>query len=356
MSQLDARKLQLLEGFYRIIGNKSKYWEIRGNILKQYDPHGLFPESKEMAIEYGDLGESSDSVLKRSGKARYDVKIVFVTGIQKGEEKPLEFTSFGAITEEGRKAFFSGVREYEIERITQKEIEDIENDFDQIEAPPGPYTIQPDKQGKLVWLSGAPGMGKSTSAQYLAKDHGFVYYEADAFGLLQNPFNNLESDNPSLATSAQRVLRGPGAEERAEITRTAMPIFQKIFVGEMAALDHEAMGAYYAAMARDIKTQRGRIGGDWAVAHVVLYKEWRDIMREILGPDLIFINLKMSLEEKNKRLLKRHSGNKQVVELMENFDKLMSKNDSDMLQLEVTGEMTREEVVNLIRDTINNIN
>ena len=51
-------------------------------------------------------------------------------------------------------------------------------------------------------------MGKSTSAQYLAKDHGFVYYEADAFGLLQNPFNNLESDNPSLATSSQRVLRG----------------------------------------------------------------------------------------------------------------------------------------------------
>ena len=58
MSQLDTQKLQLLEGFYRIIGNKSKYWEIRGNIVKQYDPHGLFPESKEMAIEYGDLGKS----------------------------------------------------------------------------------------------------------------------------------------------------------------------------------------------------------------------------------------------------------------------------------------------------------
>ena len=62
--------------------------------------------------------------------------------------------------------------------------------------------------GKLVWLSGSPGMGKSTSAQYLAKDHGFVYYEADAFGLLLNPFNTLESDNPSLATSSQRVLKG----------------------------------------------------------------------------------------------------------------------------------------------------
>ena len=51
-------------------------------------------------------------------------------------------------------------------------------------------------------------MGKSTSAQYLAKDHGFVYYEGDAFRLLLNPFINLESENPSLATSSQRLLRG----------------------------------------------------------------------------------------------------------------------------------------------------
>lgn len=353
---MDKESFQKLEGFYRIIGNKSKYWEIRGNIVKQYDAHDLFPESNEMSIEYGDLGKSNESVQKRSGKSRYEAKITFVTGIKKGEDKPLEFTSFGAITEDGGKGFFSGVREYDIERVTQTEIEEIENDFDQIEAPPGPYTLQPHIQGKLVWLSGSPGMGKSTSAQYLAKDHGFVYYEADAFGLLLNPFNTLESDNPSLATSSQRVLKGPGAEERVKITRTAMPIFQKIFVGEMEALDMEAMGAYYAAMARDIKIQRERIGGDWAVAHVVLYKEWRDIMREILGPDLVFINLKMSREEKNKRLLKRHSGNEKVVEMMENFDNLMSKNDGDMLQLEVTGEMSRGEVVNMIRDILENVN
>ena len=76
------------------------------------------------------------------------MKITFVTGIKKGEEKPLEFTSYGAITEEGRKGFFSGVREYEIVRATQTEIEEIENDFDKIDAPPGPYTIQPHKQGR----------------------------------------------------------------------------------------------------------------------------------------------------------------------------------------------------------------
>ena len=54
---MDRESFQKLEGFYRIIGNKSKYWEIRGNIVKQYDAHDLFPESNEMSIEYGDLGK-----------------------------------------------------------------------------------------------------------------------------------------------------------------------------------------------------------------------------------------------------------------------------------------------------------
>ena len=34
----------------------------------------------------------------------------------------------------------------------------------------------------------------------------------------------------------------------------------------------------------------------------------------------------------------------------------MSKNDGDMLQLEVTGDMSREEVVNMIRDILENVN
>ena len=69
----------------------------------------------------------------------------------------------------------------ELEKITEEEFIFIENDNDPIEAPPGPYTIQPDVPGKILWLSGAPGMGKSTSAQMLGRDHGYVYYEADCF-------------------------------------------------------------------------------------------------------------------------------------------------------------------------------
>ena len=44
---------------------------------------------------------------------------------------------------------------------------------DPIEAPPARhYKIQPGYEGRLVWISGAPGLGKSTTAQLLARDHG----------------------------------------------------------------------------------------------------------------------------------------------------------------------------------------
>ena len=35
-----------------------------------------------------------------------------------------------------------------LEKITEEEKIAIENDFDPIEAPPGPYTVQPDVPGK----------------------------------------------------------------------------------------------------------------------------------------------------------------------------------------------------------------
>ena len=44
---------------------------------------------------------------------------------------------------------------------------------DPIDDPPSRhYKIQPEYQGRLVWISGAPGLGKSTTAQLLARDHG----------------------------------------------------------------------------------------------------------------------------------------------------------------------------------------
>ena len=58
-----------------------------------------------------------------------------------------------------------------------------------------------------VPISGPPGAGKSTTAQLLAKDHDFIYYEADAFFLFCNPFIDPKTDNPSMATLSQKPLK-----------------------------------------------------------------------------------------------------------------------------------------------------
>ena len=39
--------------------------------------------------------------------------------------------------------------------------------------------------------------------------------------------------------------------------------------------------------------------------------------REILGPDLVFVHLKMNKEDKYKRLMHRHDGNTAFVQMME---------------------------------------
>ena len=92
-------------------------------------------------------------------------------------------------------------------KLTEEEYIAFLNDFDPIESPPNNYKIQPENQGftfckhkfwknlnlsdlgKLIWITGPPGTGKSTTAQCLARDHGYVYYEADCFASLKESRN-----------------------------------------------------------------------------------------------------------------------------------------------------------------------
>ena len=50
--------------------------------------------------------------------------------------------------------------------------------------------------------------GKSTVAQMLAREKGYVYYEADCITMLCNPFPDLGADNLYDALMTSRPLKG----------------------------------------------------------------------------------------------------------------------------------------------------
>ena len=55
--------------------------------------------------------------------------------------------------------------------------------------------------------TGSPGAGKSTSAQLLSRNSGFVYYEADCYAGFVNPFIDPNADEPSLQQGKQKPLK-----------------------------------------------------------------------------------------------------------------------------------------------------
>ena len=70
-----------------------------------------------------------------------------------------------------------------------------------------------------------PGLGKSTTAQLLSKNHGFVYYECDCFFNGKNPYIPPHVENPSVTQLRQRRLVGEGAEERRRLNEKVGNVF-----------------------------------------------------------------------------------------------------------------------------------
>lgn len=308
-----------------------------------------------MVIKYGEFGEADPEVEEISGQKINNIKMILSLAPFEDEGdletlKPGQFATLGVIHEEGRRVTMKGQTGLgSLIKITEQELEELLNDWDPIEAPPGDYKVQPEKPGKIIWLTGAPGMGKSTSAQILGRDYGHVYYEADCFGGLKNPYVPLNVDNPTMAQIHQKQLGGPGKEERKAMIERTMVIWADMMAGK--EYNVELMLEFYEHLALDIKREKKRIGGDFAIATVLLKKDARTLMRKILGDQLVIVSLTMSMEERRKRVLARHSGDEASADLMDHFATIMEPleaSEPNSVELEVTGDMTRDEVVHEI--------
>ena len=91
--------------------------------------------------------------------------------------------------------------------ISEEELKSLLDKREPIDARSHFYKVQPENQGKLIFLSGTPGSGKSTTALKLAQKEGFVYYEADCFCNFVNPYIPLHAEKPSLAVNRQKPIK-----------------------------------------------------------------------------------------------------------------------------------------------------
>ena len=154
-----------------------------------------------------------------------------------------EFIDHGVVIEDGTKFILETMMGIStLEWINEEEAERLANDGDPMDAPPSHYKVEPERQGRLIWITGPPGLGKSTSAQLLSREHGYVYYEGDCFFGLRNPYIPADVENPSLAQATQRKFVGEGVAERRAICEKALKQWEAKMEGrEVDVVALEAM-------------------------------------------------------------------------------------------------------------------
>ena len=225
-------------------------------------------------LKYGSFGEADPKIVELTGEKYYTLESTYdVIG--------KEMVDYGVLIDDGTTIVFKGIMGVTtLVWITEEEAEQMANDGDPIEAPTNPYKIQPERQGRLIWITGPPGLGKSTSAQLLSREHGYVYYEGDCFFGLRNPYIPPDVENPSLAQAKQRKLVGEGDVERKKMVEGVTTQYKAMMKGD--AWDSEVLDEGMREMFRDIAKERARLGGDWAIAGVLFSSKMREIARLFL--------------------------------------------------------------------------
>jgi len=332
-----AEKTPWKDGNYKGEG-LSDAAEVSGNNVK-------IPEYPDivMTITFGDFGEADPEVAEASGHSKYNVEMRY----EAFGQSPVDH---GVMEPTGEKMTFKTMFGlWILEWITAEEAKRLANDGDPILEPVCPYKIQPEKQGKVIWITGPPGLGKSTSAQLLARKHGYVFYEGDCFFTLRNPYIPVDSKDPSMDQLKQRKLIGEGAEERRAVASKGSKAHELRCAGE--EYEEKDLEECFQAMCEDITREKKRVGGDWAVACVLDYKKLRQLVRGWMGPELQIVVLDMSLEEQLDRVRKRHAGHESAVDMAKAIYELSEpagEEEANTIDLKVSSDMTPDEVVQKI--------
>ena len=111
-----------------------------------------------MVLSFSSAGEADPKVEERAGGGKTNnIKLILsivpnadeeTEEAEDDEQKKGQFANLGVVFDEGKQVAMKGATGLaSLSKITEEEMEEILNDCDPIEAPPGDYIVQPDKPG-----------------------------------------------------------------------------------------------------------------------------------------------------------------------------------------------------------------
>jgi len=299
----------------------------------------------EFEAEFGDFGEARKELADATGKDKMNVFI-----------KSSMFSFKGIANDDG-----TSVTSWEAEivvwsKMSEEEAEKLKSDRESFTAPSCPgVSACPEKKGKIYWLSGPPGAGKSTTCQLMARNKGFIYYEGDSIMQLLNPFVDVNAADPTKAAFRTKPLKDVPRED-AEIILSMEDKIGEVFGAENFEGFDEAMRPLYTVMTKHVSLMKKKLGGDFAVAHAVATRTSRDFIRSLLGNDVVFIVLGMTLECSQKRVEKRHGDIDGVGDFASKLHKFYApagEDEPNSYNVSIEQGMSRDDVLAKVIDVVN---
>ena len=109
-------------------------------------------------------------------------------------------------------------------------------------------------------------------------------------------------------------------------------------------------------MAKYVKVERSRIGGDWAVAQAVPTRRLREEIKKIL-PEVHFVTLSITEDHLKKRLEGRHGEeqsdlNEHMLSIHKCYEPA-EENEINAFDIELNPTMTPDDVVDIVLHRIN---